>query len=114
MRLLLISVVVVAACLLSCSPDEASSPEPRQTRNALSVQKNCKMARLPGTDPSKNLSVPCIPPTLPSKTPTATLLAKQQQQYIAAWKKQAPSWSALSDEQREAKRMTLKASIVGK
>ena len=71
------------------------------------------MARLPGTDPSKTLSVPCNPPAPVSKAPTAALLAKQQQ-YLAALKQQVPSWSALSKEQREAKRRALKASIVGK
>jgi hypothetical protein len=66
---------------------------------------------MPRTDPAKPLDVKCLKPI--AKTPSAALLAKQQQ-YLAAWQAQAASWSTLTAKQREAKRRALKASIIGK
>jgi hypothetical protein len=104
--LLGLSFVVMAA---SCAPEDPSSVQ-TYTR-ALTTKSACKMAKIPGTDPSKPLAIKCFQPV--AKKPPASLLAKQQQ-YLAAWKQQAPTWATLGAKQQEAKRRALKAAILGK
>jgi len=101
--------------LLSCGPAKREAPADRtevgSSRAALTAQK-CKLPRLPGTDPNKSRWYDCSKPGPKPKAPPA-VLQTQQAQYLAAWQQQSPSWSALSDQQREAKRRALKASIIG-
>jgi hypothetical protein len=120
LNLLLMGTITLAA-LVSCAPDDAPSKplmaDPVAARSsALSSTGKpgkCKLVKLPGTDPSAPTEYDCDKqkPASP-KTPDPTLLAKQQQ-YLAKWKKQAATWSGLSEAQQEVKRRTLKNSVLG-
>jgi hypothetical protein len=124
-----LSEVCVAGLLLLLASGPGCNPERSKTEPEVVAKKEAlsyvPCAKGPGASlflPPPNVTPPTLPgavagkpprpdPLCPSTPPASTLTSAQlakQQAYLAAWKAQAASWSALSPEQQEKNRASLK------